>query len=270
MNLIFALASILLVYPILSVLPLKMSAKQRLIIVGVSLIISVTGILAMELFATWQSLLLMFALVFLVSLLISKRIPEEVVKTLKPVPEESSIMNQEEVSEDNSLIETTIVNIENKLDELIDEEEDMAEINSILNFDPIVTSSNINDLEDNDLLLVDYLSEELQSHLYVAAAVESDLEDLIANETDYEIDRDIQTEDLLVVENQDDQKLEEDQNLEEVKGIREPDTSSYLSEIEKLLLEEEQESLPDKEENMINKTEEKIESTTNFKLEKLY
>jgi hypothetical protein len=48
------------------------------------------------------------------------------------------------------------------------------------------------------------------------------------------------------------------------------DTSSYLSEIEKLLLEEEIDSLLDKEDKPMLKAEENEKITKEFKLDKLY
>jgi hypothetical protein len=273
MNIIFALASIIIVYPILSALPLRITAKQRFLIIGISLIISITGIVSLDLLATWQALLLMVALAFLVTILISKRIPEEEVKTVETHIQESRLSSPKDVNEEDSLIVKTISNKENGQNEIaedvnFEEEEGLEELASILQFDTQVSNSKINEDEIKDEEIEDYLNNELQSHLYVAASVESDLEDVIAYKNVIELDSVNQSdefEDLIELEGFNDGK-----ELNEDKAATEMDTSSYLSEIEKLLLEEEIDSLLDKEDKPMLKAEEKEKTTKEFKLDKLY
>jgi hypothetical protein len=267
MNLIFALASIILVYPILTVLPLNLTAKQRLIIVSVSFVISLTGVLATNTLAIWQVLLLIVALAFLVSILISKRMPvEEKISVLPQVHKTESINLKETVVEDRT-VEPTTINLETEIVENTnDEEEALKEIASILEFN----SPNLKSTKDELILedIDDILSDELQSHLYVAASIESDL-DIDDENPAHELTNDIQfneLEDLI--------ELEEVTDRKETKAvgeqIQEADTSSYLSEIEKLLLEEETDSLLVKEEKPLSIAEEKKEATKEFKLERLY
>jgi hypothetical protein len=270
MNIIFALASIILVYPILAVLPLRITAKQRFLIIGISLIISITGILALDLFAAWQALLLMVALAFLVTILISKRIPEEEVKTVATHIQESRLGSPKDVVEEDSGIVKTISNNENEIAEDVnfEEEEGLEELASMIQIDTQVTNCKIDEDGIKDEDIEDYLNNELQSHLYVAASVESDIEDVIAYENIIELDSVKQSEefeDLKELEGFNDCK-----ELNEDKAATEMDTSSYLSEIEKLLLEEEIESLQDKEDKSMLKAEEKERSTKEFKLDKLY
>jgi hypothetical protein len=269
MNIIFAMTSIILVYPILSVLPLGITAKQRFLIVCISLIIAISGILALELYATWQALLLMVALAFLVSILISKRMPGEEAKTVEPHFQQSGFVILEEDVEDDSVIEKTPSIIENeKIKDMDFEEEGLEEIASILQFDEQMTSSKIEEDDLNSKDINDSLYDKLQSHLYVAASVESDIEDVIAHKNVIELDSDyqyVEFEDLKELEGFNDFK-----ELNEDKVATEMGMSSYLSEIEKLLLEEEIESLPDKEDKPMQKAEEKEQSTKEFKLDKLY
>jgi hypothetical protein len=269
-NIIFALASIILVYPIFSALPLRLTAKQRLLIVGISLIISITGIVALDLFATWQALLLMVALAFLVTILISKRIPEEEIRTVETDIQEFRLGNPKDVIAEGHVIVKTIFNKENEIAENVnfEEEDGLEELASILPFDTQLTNSNINDDEINYKEIEDYLNNELQSHLNVAASVGSDIEDVIAHENVFEIEIVNQSENpenFIELEGFNDFK-----ELNEDKVATEMGMSSYLSEIEKLLLEEEIESLPDKEDKPMQKVEEKEQATNEFKLDKLY
>jgi hypothetical protein len=270
MSIIFAMASIILVYPILSALPLRLTAKQRFLIVGISLIISITGILALDLLATWQALLLMVALAFLVTILISKRIPEEEVKTVETHIQESRLGSSKDMIEEDSVIVKTISNKENELadDVNFEEEEGLEELVSMLQFDTQVTSSKIDEDEIKNEEIEDYLNNELQSHLYVAASVGSDIEDVIDHENVIELNSvnlSEEFEDLKELEGFNDRK-----ELNEDKASAVMDTSSYLSEIEKLLLEEENDSLLDIEDKPMQKVEEKEQSTKEFKLDKLY
>jgi hypothetical protein len=269
-NIIFALASIILVYPILSALPLRLTAKQRLLIVGISLIISITGIVALDLFATWQALLLMVALAFLVTILISKRIPEEEIRTVETDIQEFRLGNPKDVIAEGHVIVKTIFNKENEIAENVnfEEEDGLEELASMIQIDTQVTNCKIDEDGIKDEDIEDYLNNELQSHLFVAYSVESDIEDVIAYENIIELDSVNQSEEF-----EDLKELEGFNNCKELnedKAATEMGMSSYLSEIEKLLLEEEIESLPDKEDKPMQKVEEKEQATNEFKLDKLY
>ncbi|WP_071395926.1 hypothetical protein [Bacillus tuaregi] len=71
--LIFALASLIILFPIIYFLPLKISAKGKIIVIAVSFLISITGLFAKLFLQVWQSVLLLIALILLVTLIFKKR-----------------------------------------------------------------------------------------------------------------------------------------------------------------------------------------------------
>lgn len=263
MNFFFALASIIILYPILLVLPLRLKAKQKFILIIISLLISLTGILSKELFSFWQTLLIMVALAGLASVLISKRMPEAIVQVTIEKASHAKIANSSitnDLVKNQSIIEeehftrvkTQVVEVasdEDTMEDALSEELDfLAEVKPYVsnNFIEIMVEDN-NDIKDPAIL--ESIYEELQSDLYVATTIESDDEDLLKFENLEKLDvsgKAIET------------------NI--------PVSSHYLSEIEKLLQEEENDSFIEDKEKQTPVVETKNEPSEikELKLEKLY
>lgn len=264
MNFFFALASIIILYPILLVLPLRLKAKQKFILIIISLLISLTGILSKELFSFWQTLLIMVALAGLASVLISKRMPEAIVQVTIEKASHAKIANSSitnDLVKNQSIIEeeehftrvkTQVVEVAS--DEDIMEDALSEELAFLAEVEPYVSNNFIELMvEDNndikDPAILESIYEELQSDLYVATTIESDDEDLLKFENLEKLDvsgKAIET------------------NI--------PVSSHYLSEIEKLLQEEENDSFIEDKEKQTPVVETKNEPSEikELKLEKLY
>lgn len=94
MNILFALVSIFFIYPILYFLPVRMNGKQKFFLLMLSLFIALTGILSINILPLWQTMLMMLALVGLLTIVINKRMPETI-----PYENNTLIDNQLELRE---------------------------------------------------------------------------------------------------------------------------------------------------------------------------
>jgi hypothetical protein len=251
MNIVFALVSMIVVYPILLVLPIRFNAKQKLIIVFISLFISMAGIISVNLFQLWQALIIMGVLAGVASILLSKRMPEN---------EGQILMNHEDPIEDKDFINNgDLVNDDSNVDVIKERfrvQKELVEDNEMDEVDWMVQSESeflenvtesIEQVETRVEESIESLYEELHSELFVAASLDS-LEEI-----------NIEDKEPLV---------------EDIKSIDTDNLSSldYLSEIEKLLQEEEIDSLL--EEANKGKPVVKVENDSShikeIKLEKLY
>jgi hypothetical protein len=232
MNFFFALASICILYPILLVLPFNLKAKKKFILIFISFLISLTGILSIELFTLWQTLLIMVVLAGLASILIGKRMPEDIAHVTIDKANYANIVNTSiskdlvqnqstsEKEEQFTRVETKVVGVVSAEDEdaILEELALLAEVQPYVSDNFIEITGEDNNIKNPASLEPVY--EELQSNLYVAATIESDNEDLL--------------------------KFGDIEALEdsgEVKETSTPVSSHYLSEIEKLLQEEENDSI---------------------------
>jgi hypothetical protein len=248
MNIIFALASMLIIYPLIFILPLRISSKHKLILMIVALLISMVGILSENLIPIWQRLLLMVALASLVSIFVTKRMPElEVIDSIK----------HDEILQNTKLYTTETLNNEvlniQKLNQHIEPVEEIIMEESISRHDikPIVSDNTARTEEQTEISVeepLEPLLEELNYDLFVAATLES-----LEEEIDYE-------------------EFEKKEEAIELKVKDQLESSQYLSEIEKLLQEEEFESLLEKEEkvNPIVRVQNEPSQIKEIKLEKLY
>jgi hypothetical protein len=260
MNIFFALASSIIVYPILFVLPLRLKVKQKFILIIISLLISFIGILSKNLFPFWQALLIMVALAGVVSVLIGKRMPEEVVpvtiEKVNYVNIANSSINYDLLQEQSILEEEQFTRVETQAVEVGSDEYGKAmddalieELTFLEEVEPYVLGDFIEDNNDiNNQTTLETIYEELHSNLYVAATIESDDEDLLRFED-----------------------LEEPENLEKSTESNIPVSSHYLSEIEKLLQEEENDRFIGEKEKLAPIVEVKHEPSKlkEIKLEKL-
>jgi hypothetical protein len=265
MNFFFALASIIILYPILLVLPFKLNAKQKFILIIISLLISLTGILSKELFPLWQTLLIMVALAGLASLLISKRMPENIVQETIDKANHAKIVNtfiSNDLVHNESIIEDKelYTRVETKVDRVVSDEDTMEdsileELALLAEVEPYVSDNFIEIMDEDNIINVpanlEPIFEEIHSNLYAAATIESDDEDLLKF-----------------------MELEELDVSGEAIEINTPVSSHYLSEIEKLLQEEENEndSFIDEKEKQSQVEENKSEPVKmkEIKFEKLY
>jgi hypothetical protein len=261
MNFFFALASIIILYPILLVLPFKLKAKQKFILIIISLLISITGILSRELVPFWETLLIMVALAGLASLLISNRMPENIVQVTIDKANHAKIVNtfisndlvhNQSIIEDeehSTRVKTKVVGVVSDKDTMLEEVALLADV------EPYVSDNFIEIMdEDNNInnpANLKPIYEEFHSNLYVAATIESGDEDLLKFED-----------------------LEELDVSGEAIEINTPVYSHYLSEIEKLLQEEENENdsfIDEKEkQTQVDETKNNPVKMKEIKLEKLY
>jgi hypothetical protein len=261
MSLLFALASILIVYPILFVLPFGLKAKQKFILLIISLVISLVGILSKDVFSYWKTILVMVALAGLSSILVSKRMTEDsdiashypIVKHSIHDLDDEELVSNVEVSihdriEDNEELSdhSWIENTEELEQEFVIEQEIL----------PFLSDRLINQIETNEIQSdeeIETFLEEIHTERLVAAAIEEDNDELKMDEIE-------NLEDFLLEE------LTEISLPEEIEKVDSSNSSNhYLSEIEKLLEEEEAEDFRVTEEPKTNPPPLK-----EIKLEKLY
>jgi hypothetical protein len=250
MNIVFALVSVIILYPILFVLPFRIKAKQKLFLLIISLLISIVGILSVNLIPFWQTLVLMGALAGLASIFVSKRMPENTVK----IPDERNeffqkkrLFNKEHsTNEQSNLYELN--ELANIKVEPVEDMEDLASTFDIEPFDTVNLDENIEQIENSVEEIYDSLYEELHSDLFAAATLEK------------------------IEEDDDIEKLENIEENIKIIDIDQPESKQYLSEIEKLLLEEEFNSLIEKEEkvNPIVRIKDVPVQKKEIKLEELY
>jgi hypothetical protein len=265
MNFFFALASICILYPILIVLPFNLKAKKKFILIFISFLISLTGILSIELFPLWQTLLIMVVLAGLASILIGKRMPEDIAHVTIDKANYANIVNtsifKDLVQNQSTLekeehfirVETKVVGVVSAEEEDTIEDAILEELALLAEVQPYVSDNFIEIIgEDNNInnpTSIEPVYEELQSNLYVAATIESDNEDLLKFGDIEELD-----------------------DSPEVMETSTPVSSHYLSEIEKLLQEEENDSIIEQKGKQFPVVETKNEPVkrNEIKLEKLY
>jgi hypothetical protein len=250
MNIVFALVSIIFLYPILFVLPFRIKAKQKLFLLIISVLISIVGILSVKLFPFWQTLLIMVALAGLASILVSKRMPENaVIKSdeREEIFRETRLFNNEHYINDQS----NIAEINDPFTVQVEPGEDMEDLVSILDIESLVAGNRNETIEQIDSSVeetYESLYEELHSDLFAAATLESIEEEMDIEKLD-NLGENIHTIDII-----------------------QPESTLYLSEIEKLLLEEEINSLTEKEGKVtpIVEIKDVLSQRKEIKLEKLY
>lgn len=258
MNNVFALAAMIIAYPILFVLPLKINAKQKLLLLMISFMISIAGILSKNLFPIWQALLIMFALAALTSLLISKRMPE--IEEYESENQED-YLNEAKLYTNQYLIDEPFIKGESMKSEMAENGEELSDDSnddfSFLGELEFAISKEDNDenefdIKDEDTL--EELYEELDSNAFVAVAVETEAEEGLNFENLLELE-------VEVIDVESDSAI-----------ITVPESNSYLSEIEKLLQEEELDSLVEEKKQVSPVIEVKNEPSPlkDIKLEKLY
>jgi membrane protein implicated in regulation of membrane protease activity len=220
MNIIFALVSVIIVLPIILLIPLRINVKQKLFLFIIALLISLVGITSQNLFPVWQSLLIMVALASLATILVSKRMPVSEVSKTEHLNVTNLITNNHTTVK-NSIIEETkdfVVN-ENKqdIDDNLEDLTSFIEIEAVVSSDIEVVDISENECETSDDATLEAIFEKLQSEQLVAVTRESNDEELNLFEGIEELD--------------DDSSISLD--------FFQPESSNYLSEIEKLLLEQE-------------------------------
>jgi hypothetical protein len=248
MSLLFALASILIVYPILFVLPVGLKAKQKFLLLIISLVISLVGILSKEVFSSWQTILIMLALAGLSTILVSKRMTEHsdmasyyprVKHSIHDLDDEEFVSNmgisiQDKIEDNEEISGHSLIDNTEKI-----EREGVFE-QEIL---PFLSDRLINQIETNDIQSeeeIETFLEEIHTERLVAAAVEEDKDELKMDEIE-------NIEDFLLEE------LTEISLPEEVVKVDSSNSSNhYLSEIEKLLEAEEAEDFRVTEESKTN------------------
>lgn len=253
MNILFAIVFTLIIYPIIYFLPIRFSAKQKFLLLLISLLISLVGILSKNVIPFWQTILLMIAFVGLATIFISKRMAE-ITQNEPTFYDEIGIYNTNTsdfsksflAEKKETYIEDIIEEIEarelkenNEIEDIVSEEinEKVYSFEEI--FEPL-SAEKISELYWEEEIIEEQSigpkSEELYVDLYVSAAKEIDKE----------------LEELEVFEAQK-KSVETKQN----------NTSEYLSEIERLLNEEETSVT-------INEHSTKPSTLKEFKLEKLF
>jgi hypothetical protein len=265
MNTLFAIIAFILIYLIIWIIPFRIKAKQKFLLLIIALFISLTGIASKNILPFWQTIVIMVALAGLASILISKRmenIEDSVPSSQKKENtyfESISTINST-IDQDEKVIEEEKVFFLNEKDEIIEDLKDTSlaiEVESdhliVGNIQEKIT---LNEIEDDDV--IDTIYDELQAELYVASTLEY-------NEKLEGIEGLIEFEEF---------SLEEAEltngNISQNNTIT-LDSFQYLSEIEKLLKEEENESLIVIEEKVkaVSEKEQPID-IKKIKLEKLY
>jgi hypothetical protein len=265
MNTLFAIIAFILIYPIIWIMPFRIKAKQKFLLLIIALFISLTGIASKNILPFWQTIVIMVAFAGLASILISKRMTN--IEDSLPFSQEKENTYFESISTINSTIDQDekVVGEEkvfflNEKDEIVEDLENTSlaiEVESdhliVGNIQEKITH---NEIEDDDF--IDAIYDELQAKLYVASTLEN-------NEKFEGIEGLIEFEEF---------SLEEPEltngNISQIDTVT-VESSQYLSEIEKLLQEEENESLIVIEEKV--KTVSEKEQPIDFKkikLEKLY
>jgi hypothetical protein len=265
MNILFALLSIIIIYPIIFVLPIGIKGKPKLFLLMISISISILGILSKNIIPLWQTILIMGALAGLSTILISKRMTEDIPvkstdqKDFLPtkVFNDSNLMEEKSNHDDSTLV---LVNEKKDfVEDLFQQEEEEFDFDFDVEHEPLVSVIPDNILDLNEILdeqSLEFLYEELNASSYEAAVAQEPEESIFEFE---------ELEELV--------EMQEFENPIEPDGsqdkVEQPVTSQYLSEIEKLLLdEEENESLIETSSTPNNVVKEK--PLKEIKLEKLY
>jgi hypothetical protein len=265
MNTLFAIIAFILIYPIIWIMPFRIKAKQKFLLLIIALFISLTGIASKNILPFWQTIVIMVALAGLASILISKRmenIEDSVPSSQKKENtyfESISTINST-IDQDEKVIEEEKVFFLNEKDEIIEDLKDTSlaiEVESdhliVGNIQEKIT---LNEIDDD---VIDTIYDELQAELYVASTLEN-------NEKFEGIEGLIEFEEF---------SFEEPELTNGKISKIDPvtvESSQYLSEIEKLLQEEENESLIVLEEEKVKTVSDKEQliAIKEIKLEKLY
>lgn len=210
----FALISLLIVFPVVYFLPIGISVKGKLCLIGIAFLIANIGLLSNSLFELWQSSLILFLLVLLCSFIFDRRY-RAVLNT-----EQYSFKQQEGINLTKEAQLSEKIDEEEKNiildDDLINSDEDLQSLTAI---DEHNNEENFERIED-----IEPLHEELK--------LDKTFTESVQKEDSFEIDEDISfllnrnealntgeaIESSLVVE--------KEENIQEV---------GYMSEIEKLL-----------------------------------
>jgi hypothetical protein len=263
MDILLTLVATIIIYPIIFILPFGMKAKQKLLLLTISLLISTMGILSLNIIPFWQSLIMMVALAGLATIILRNRLKEQkehnhVIKVERKVVDYASNKSIQPV--------TIIENIVGKTEESKENVQDIVDSNVIVI--PLITQAQ--ELEEitfepdllEDEMQLETLFEEIHANKYVAASIELDddmeeIEFLKEFEPFEELDKFDETDDQI--------EIEDNTPIE---------PTHYLSEIERLLQEDEMDSLIELEERNIEDKKVEGDSVTpqlkEFKLEKLY
>lgn len=251
MKIVFALVSIIIVYPILFVLPVRINVKQKLLLLIISLLISLLGTFSVNIIPFWQTLLLMVALAGLASILVSKRMPENNVK----ISDEREELLQEPrlfINEHLNNEQPDLNQINEKISLKVEDKKATVDLVAITDIEPLVIGNMTETIAQTDNLVeetYESLYDELHSDLFVAATIELENEEI----------------EMEMLDNK-------EENINSL-DINQLESLQYLSEIEKLLLEEEINSLIEKKEEKVTPLvgeKEILTQNREVKLEKLY
>lgn len=244
MTFLMAIVSIVIVYPIIYFLPFGLKAKQKSLLLIISLLISLVGILSKNVFSSWQIVLLMFALISLSTILISKRMvidndPQKMTQDMISARVQESVSPYLHIDEEEELVDETLFFQKNNADEKQDINFNEHELEYEDIFPPVAAALSEDEINAQDeLTLIEqsyFLMDELESESYRT------------DSTEFEVDLD---------------EINIDYKKELDKDDSETNESYYLAEIEKLM-EEEWQSEPIKP----DETQPKLKE---IKLEKLY
>jgi hypothetical protein len=262
MNILFALLAVLIIYPILHFIPVKMTAKQKFTLLIVALVISLIGIFVNTVIPLWQSALLMAAFAGLASMFMGKRMIEPIERgefiindDLEEVVERDSIHlfpHESDLDERDFRISmetnpSPVVQKEENLTENLADDTDLFELASLLE----------KQNSKGDEIQLEKVSDNESSPSSVEHLVtgfdrfEDELEEItistnVLEEIGY-VESDASDNTIAELEDWSNLTVEKVTiDIEEQLKDDDNDTSDYLSEIEKLLFDEEADALDKK------------------------
>ncbi|MHC0037469.1 hypothetical protein [Pseudoneobacillus sp. C159] len=258
MNILFALLAFIIMYPILYFLPVKMTPLQKFSLLIVSLVISLIGIMVYTVIPFWQVGLLMAAFAGLASMILGKRMTDQNERV-----DFSKVIDSDEITEKNSInlftherelasLEERLISSNNPEEIILSEEDtedsDLSEIATFLEKqnlkDEVIDSEKLEDIEikpfeseplEPDPVGLEDGMEEIKISLVEIEDIGSlygeleELEDNIAELEDWK-------DDLISVDNP-------ITDIDKQRKDADEDSSHYLSEIEKLLYDEENDEI---------------------------
>ncbi|MBP2240598.1 hypothetical protein J2Z40_001155 [Cytobacillus eiseniae] len=210
---LFAIASLILVVPIIYFLPLGLTKKGKIIVVSVSFVLSLIGVSANSLFEWWKLALLVFVLVILSSYLLDRKM-----KDLFLVSEHDNAINQldftsppVEISLEKERNEIEESNYQDNMANMSHFEEEIEEIN--------VENEDAHYVESSEISIIDNQEEDLLAELFLDTEIIKKMDE--------------ESEHVLIEE--------ETSNHSSIEIVDNTD-NGYLSELEKMMLDDPKES----------------------------
>jgi hypothetical protein len=261
MNILFAFLAVLIIYPILHFIPVKMTAKQKFTILMVALVISLIGIFVNTVIPFWQSALLMAAFAGLASMFMGERMTEPIERgefilndDLEDVVERDSIQlfpheSDLDVSDFRISMETNsspVVQKEENLTENFADDTDLFELTSLLE----KQNSQSEEIQFETLSDNESRPSSVESLVTDFVHFEDELEEITINTNMIEeigyVESDASANTIAELEEWSNHTVEI-ANFDIDERLKDDDhTSDYLSEIEKLLYDEEADTLDKK------------------------